>query len=135
MGGDVGAGADGVGPLGAVLVVGEGGGVAELAEDGVEGRAFGDGGLGFDADLVAGGVDGIFGAGLALVRDGADGTVLTDAEDLPSGAEITGGGVVEDVVLEGAGSFELEAECGETGLEGEGVGDGELELDLGTLHG
>ena len=52
-----------------------------------------------------------------------------------AGAEVAGGGVVEGVVLEGAGGVEVEAERGEAGLEGGWIGDGELEFDLGALHG
>ncbi len=128
-----GAGGDGVGPLGAVLLVGEGWGVAELLEDLGEGGAVGEGGFGLDADLVAGGVDGIL-VGHALVGEGAEGAVLADAEEMAFGAEVAGGCVVQSIVLEGAGSVEVEAKLGEAGLEGDWIGDGELEFDLGTLH-
>lgn len=60
---------DGVGPLGAVLLVDEGGVVAELLENVGEGRALCEYGLGLDADFVASGVYGIFGAGFSLVGD------------------------------------------------------------------
>jgi len=102
-------GIDGVGPLGAVLLVDKGGGVAELLEDGGKGRGLGDSGLSLDADLVAGGVDGGFEAGFALVGDRTEGAVLADAEDLFALAEIAGGSVVEGVVFEGARGVEVEA--------------------------
>ncbi len=127
--------ADGVGPLGAILFVDEGRGVAELQEDGCEGRTLCDGCLGLDTDFVAGGIDGFVEAGLAFVGDGAERAVLPDAEDLLAGAKVAGGGVVEGVELEGAGGVEVEAEGGETGLEGGWIGDGELQFDLCTLHG
>ena len=38
-------------------------------------------------------------------------------------------------MLEGAGSVEAETELREAGLERCGIGDGELEFDLGVLHG
>ena len=63
--GGVGVGTDGLGPLGAVFLVDEDGDVAELLEDFGEGVAFGDGGFGLDADLVAGGI-GAAGSALRL---------------------------------------------------------------------
>jgi hypothetical protein len=128
-------GAGSVGPLGAVLLVDEGGSVAKLLEDLGESLAFRDGGLGLDADLVASGVDRVLLVRLAFMGDGAERAVLADAEDLPKGAEVAVRCVVEGVVLEGAGSVEVKAELGETGLEIVDVGYGDLEFDLGTLHG
>src|SRR5437762_1361412 len=69
MAGGVGVGTDGVRPLGAVFLVEEDGDVADLPEDFGEGFAFGDDGFGFDADLVARGVDGGLLVGEALVGD------------------------------------------------------------------
>ena len=40
------------------------------------------------------------------------------------------GSVEESVVLEGAGSVEVEAELGKAGLKGCGIGEGEFEFDL-----
>ena len=114
MGRGVGGGVDD-GPLGAVLLVDEGGSVAELREDVGEGVRVGDGGLGLDADLVARGVgDAVVDA---LVGEGVDAAVLAEAEDLAFGAEVAGGSVVEGVVLEGARGVEVEAEMREAGLE------------------
>ena len=96
-------------PFGAVLFVDEDRDVAEPKEDFSQGCAFGDDCLGLDADLVPRGVDGVLLVGLALVRDGAEATVLTDAKDLPAGAEVAAGSVVEDVVLVGSGGDEVEA--------------------------
>ena len=106
-----------MGPLGAVLLIAEGGSVAELVEDLGEGLAVRYGGFGLDADLVASGVDWVLLVGLAFVGDGPETAVLADAEDLVAGAEVAVGGVVEGVVLEGAGSVEVEAESREAGLE------------------
>ena len=75
-------GCDGVRPLGAVLFIDEGRGVAELVEDLRESGAFCDDGFGLDADLVACGIGGVVGTGLALVGDGAELAVLPDAEEL-----------------------------------------------------
>jgi hypothetical protein len=69
------------------------------------------------------------------VREGVDVAVLTEAEDLPAGAEVAIGSVVEGVVLEGARSDELEAELWEAGLESFWIRDGKLEFDLRVLHG
>jgi len=96
-------------PLGAVFLVGESGSVAELLEYLGHGFAFGDDGFGFNADLVASGVDGVLLVGKALVRDGAEIAVLAQAEDLFASAEVAIGSVVEGVVLEGAGSDKVEA--------------------------
>ena len=74
------------------------------------------------------------GAGLALVGDGPEAAVAADAEDLPGFAEGAGWGVVEGVLLEGAGRVEQEAEAGETRLQAGEIVDGELEFDLGALH-
>jgi len=112
------AGGDGVRPLGAVLLVDEGGGVAELVEDLREGGAFGDDGFSLDADLVACGVGRIVGTGLALVGDGAEWAVLADAQELAILAEFARRSVVEGVVLEGAFGVEVKTERGEAGLEG-----------------
>jgi hypothetical protein len=122
-------------PLGAVFLVGESGSVAELLEYLGHGFAFGDDGFGFDADLVAGGVDGVLLVGKALVCEGAEAAVLAQAEDLFAGAEIAVGSVVEGIVLEGAGSDEVEAELGKAGLERFWIWDGKLEFDLRVLHG
>jgi len=78
----IGVGADGMRPLGAVFFVDEDGVVAKLLEDLGERFSFGDDGLGFDADLVAGGVDRDLLFRLAFVSDGAEGAVLANAEDL-----------------------------------------------------
>ena len=94
MAGEVGVRAERMGPLGAVFLIDERGGVAELLEDGTEGGAIGYGGFGFDANLIAGSVYGLVGAGLAFVGDGAERAVLADAEDLFALAEVTGGSVV-----------------------------------------
>src|ERR1700733_6330911 len=103
MRGGVGGGIeDGV--FGAVLLVDEGGGVADLAEDLGEGVRVGDGGLGLDADLVAG-VVGVIVVD-ALVGEGVDAAVLAEAEDLAFSAEIASGRVEESVVLVGAWSDE-----------------------------
>jgi hypothetical protein len=126
MRGGLRVGAGGVGPLGAVLLVDEGRSVAELKKDLGQRRAFGYGGFGLDADLVASGVDGVLLVGLAFVGDGAEAAVLADAEDLAEGAEVAVGSVVEGVVLEGAGSVEMEAEGGKAGLEIDDVGYGDL---------
>ena len=69
------------GELGAVLLVDEGGAVAELGEDLGKGVRVGDGGLGLDADLVAGGV-GVGGVVDALVGEGVDAAVFAEAKDL-----------------------------------------------------
>ena len=95
---------------------------------------FGDDGLGLDADLVAGGVDGVLLVGETLVGEGREAAVLAEAEDLLAGAEVAVGSVVEGVVFEGAGRVEMEAEVSETGLESFWIGDGELEFDLRVLH-
>ena len=106
MGYGVGDGID-LGPLRAEFFVDEGGGVTELLEDGGEGWAILDSGLGFDADLVARDVGRL--VARALVSDGPNGAVVAQAEKLTLGSEVAGGGVVEGVVLEGAGSVEVEA--------------------------
>ena len=67
--------------------------------------------------------------------DGVGIAVLADAEDFSTGAEVAGGSVVEGVVLEGAGGLDLKAEGEKAGLEGCGIGDGELYFDLGVRHG
>ncbi len=103
-------GADGMGPLGAVLLVGEGGEVAELLEDLCHGVAVGEGGFCLDAGFIAGA--GEVGVGQALVGQGADVAVLAEAKELRAYAEIARGGVVEGVVLEGAWGFEMEARPG-----------------------
>ncbi len=59
---------------------------------------------------------------------------MANAQDLPGCAEGAGGGVVEGVLLEGAGRVELESEAGKTRLQACEIVDGELELDLGGLH-
>ena len=61
----------------------------------------GDGSLGLDADLVAGGlrstvID-------AFVGESVDAAVVAESKDLTFGAEVAGGRVEEDVVLVGAG--------------------------------
>jgi hypothetical protein len=106
-----------------------------LFEDSGEGCRFGDGSLGLDADLVAGGVDGVDGAGATFVGYGAKRAVLADAKNVSAGEEVAGGSVVEGVVLEGARGVEMEAEVGQAGQEGCWVGDGELKFDLCALHG
>jgi hypothetical protein len=116
MGGGCRVDVGGVRPLGTVLLVDEGGGVAKLLKDLAESFALRDDGLGLDADLVAGGVDGVLLVGLALVRDRAERAVLANAQDLPPGTEIAIGGVVEGVVFEGARSDEVEAELGKAAL-------------------
>ena len=73
-------------------------------------------------------------SGLALVGDGPEAAVAADAEDLFGFAEGAGGGVVEGVLLEGAGCIEQEAEAGEARLQASKIVDGELEFDLGALH-
>ncbi len=100
----------GVGPLGAVFLVDEGGDVAELLEDGGEGGAIGDGGFSLDADLVASEVVGL--VGQAFVGEGPEVAVLAEAENLTLGAEFARGSVVENVAFEGAGRVETEAELG-----------------------
>ena len=87
--------------------------------------AIGDGGFGLDADLIAGGV-GAEGGVDALVGEGVDAAVLAEAKDLAFGAEVSRGGVEEDVVFVGAGGDEVEAEAGEAGLKSFWIGDGEL---------
>lgn len=122
-----------MGPLAAEFLVAEDRGESELLEDDAESGAIVDGGLGLNADLVAGRavVGGIY---LALVGDGPDRAVLADAEDLFEIAETAGGGVIEGVLLEGARRHKLEAESGEAGLEKLEVVDGKFEFDLGILH-
>ena len=90
------------GPLCAGFFVDEGGGITELLEDGGEGWAVLDSGLGFDADLVARDVGRL--VARALVSDGPNYAVVAQAEKLTLGSEVAGRGVVEGVVLEGAGS-------------------------------
>jgi len=102
-----------VGPLGAVLFVGEGWSVADLLEDFGESGTFSYSRLCLDANFVAG----IFGSVLLiadpLVGDGAEGAVLADAEKGAFGAEISGRCVVEGVVLEGAWCLQMEAQLRE----------------------
>ena len=69
-----------------------------------------------------------------LVSDDPEIAVVANAKDLLDGPEGAGGGVVEGVLLEGAGRIELEAETGKTRLQAGEIVDGELELDLGGLH-
>jgi hypothetical protein len=132
MGG--GGGVQGVGPLGAELLVDEGWNVAELAEDLSQCGPLCDGGLSFDANFVAGGVDGSLLIGLALVGEGAEVAILTDTKDLPPATDVAVGGVVEGVVLEGAGRGQMKTEFAEAALEGLWIGNGELQFDLGSLH-
>jgi len=145
-------GGGGMGPLGAELLVAEDGLESELMEDGGEGWAVVEEGLGLDADFIAGrgavagripGADQIAGACRIAVRGGVCRTLVGDdpeiavvanTKDLLDGPEGAGGGVVEGVLLEGAGRIELEAEAGKTRLQAGEIVDGELELDLGGLH-
>ena len=85
-------------------------------EDLGEGISVVYGGLGLDALFVAGGIAGLLG-GDALVGEGADISVVADAQDLALAAEAALGCVVEGVLLEGAGRIEVEAELGEPRLE------------------
>jgi L-threonylcarbamoyladenylate synthase len=133
MRGGVGSGVeDGI--FGAVLLIEEGGSIAKLGEDLGEGMRVGDGGLGLDADLVAGGV-GIAGVVDALVGEGVNAAVLAKAEDLAFCAQITRGRVEESVVLEGPRCFKVEAKARKAGLKNLWIGDGELQFNLGCLHG
>lgn len=120
------------GPFGAVFFVAEDGNIAELLENVDGGFAVGDVGFGFDTGLVAL----VVGVGRdAFVSNGAAVAVVADAQELATVAEGSIGRVVERVLLEGAWSFEREAEGFDRSQEGAKVGDGELELDLGALHG
>ena len=47
--------------------------------------ALGHDGFGFDADLVAGGVDGVLLVGETLVSEGAEVAVLAETQDLSAG--------------------------------------------------
>jgi hypothetical protein len=119
----------------AELFVNEGRKVAELGEYLGHGMGIGDGGLGFDPDLVSGGFAGVGGFVDALVGEGVNAAVLAQAQDLAFGAQVPGGCVVEGVVLECARGFEMEAKLGQTGVERLRIGDATLEFDLGGLHG
>ena len=127
----IGGGID-VGPLGPEFFVDKGREVTELFEDGGEGGPVFDRGFGFDADFVARDVGRL--VDWALVSDGPDGAVVAEAEKFSFGPEVAGGGVVEGVVLEGAGSVEVKAKLGKAELKGGWIGDGEFEFDLGCLH-
>jgi len=135
MGQDAAVGGSGARPFGAVLLIDESWVVAELMKDLGHRVGVGDRGFGFDADLVAGGIDWILLVGQTLVRDGAEAAVLANAEDLAAGAEVAGWSVVEGVVLEGAGCDEMKTECREEGLKSFWISDGDFELDLRVLHG
>jgi hypothetical protein len=115
MRGGVGSGVeDGV--FGAVLLIDEGGLIAKLGEDFGKGMRIGDGGLGLDADLVAGDV-GIAGVVDALVGEGVNAAVFAEAEDLAFCAQIARGRVEEGVVFEGPWCFKVEAKAGKAGLK------------------
>jgi hypothetical protein len=122
------------GELGPVLLIEEDGLVAELSEDLGEGVRVGDGGLGLDANLVARGV-GVGGLVDAFVSQGVDAAVLAETKDLAFDPEVAAGCVVESVVFVGARGGEMEAEVGKPGLKSLWIGDGELQFDLGSLHG
>lgn len=120
--------AGGVGELGAVFLVDEGGSEAEAGEDLAEGVAVLHFGFDFFAVLVAG-------AGVVILGEGFPGedpalAVAADAEDGGLGAEAAVGGVVEDVALEGAGGLLVEAGIAEEAAEGVGIGDGEFDFDF-----
>ena len=102
-----------MGPLGAVLLVGEGWGVANLLEDLAEGLAVAKGGFSLNADFVARWFSGVFWTIHPFVGDGPSVTVFADPENLTFGAELAGGRVVEGVVFEGSGGVEMEAELRE----------------------
>jgi hypothetical protein len=59
---------------------------------------------------------------------------LPDAEDLAPVSKVAAGGVVEGVVLEGAGCVEVKAELRKARLEDGGIGNWELEFSLGVRH-
>ena len=122
-------------PLSAKLFVAEDGSVAEGFEDRTERGTVVEMGLSLDADFVAGGVgaDGR-GTGLAFVGDSPEAAVAADAEDLLGFAKGASRGVVEGVLLEGAGCVEQEAEGGELRFQACEIVDGEFEFDLGAPH-
>jgi hypothetical protein len=120
--------AGGVGEFGTVFFVDEGGLEAELGEDVADGLAVLDLGFGFVTMLVAG--FGVIVLRQAFVGDDPAVAIFADAEDGLHGAEAAVGGVVEDVALEGAGSFEVKAGVEEAAGEGAGIGDGEFDFDF-----
>ena len=66
--------------------------------------------------------------------DGPEIAVAADAEDLLGFAEGAAGGIVEGVLLEGAGRIQQEAQGGKSQLQPLKIGNGELKFDLGALH-
>lgn len=126
--------AGGVSVFGAPFLVDEGWLVAEGGKDGSDGFAVFDFGFGFDAVLVA------LGGGVAVGWQGFMGhdpavAVAADAEDGLAGAEGAVGGVVEDVVLEGAGRDLTEAGGFELRFEARKVVDAELYFGFDRCHG
>src|SRR5579871_3285527 len=105
MGYCVGDGID-VRPLGAELFVDESRRITELFEDGCEGWAVLYCGLGFDADFVPRAVRWLI--AWTFVCKGPSGAVVAEKKKLTLGPEVAGRSVVECVVLEGAGSVEVE---------------------------
>src|SRR5215467_13013788 len=97
-------------PLGAVLLVSEGGNVTEVNEDVGECLAIGDGGFGLNAGLISRGIADASGIGEAFVCQSPRVAVAADAEDFGASAEVAGRGVVERVVFEGARSVDAETE-------------------------
>ncbi len=73
--------------------------------------------------------------GHALVGEGADAAVLAEAEDLAFGRGGRGRECRRGCCARRCGEFRDGSRGREAGLEGFWIGDGELEFDLGSLHG
>lgn len=114
--------------FGAPLFVDEGGLVAELGEDVADGLAVRNIGFGFFAMFMASG--GVVVPWEAFVGDDPAVAVPAHAQDGLARAEAAVGGVEEEVALEGAGGFLVEACRVEPADELGGVGDRKLDLDF-----
>ena len=111
-------------PLRAELLVHKDSPVAELLEDLSQRMTVGHGRLGLDTDLVAA----VAGSLLrhALMGQRAQVAILPDTQQLRPRPQIAPGGVVQSIVLKGAGRIEMEAKLRKAGLKCGGIGDGEF---------
>ncbi len=120
-------------PLGAVFFVDKRRLVAELVKDFRGGGAVVDVGLGFDAGFVA--RFGVRVVGGALVGQHAALAVGAQAQQLAARPQAAIGRVVERVALKRPVGCKLKITSFDRPAEGPGIGDSELQFDLGALHG
>ena len=123
----------GVRVLAAKLFVAEGWRVAEAGEDVGECGAVCDFRFGLDPRLVHAGK--VFLVGPSLMSDNVSAAIVADPQNLAAGLQIPVGCVVQRIVLERSGSFELEARLVKLPLEGGKRWYGDLDFDFRALHG